>query len=125
MQLALQQMRKKFLLAMRGLAEKLGEHTRALGVRSFATDVRNAVEARIDIGQREPGIVGRDGCARIADRSPPYAASTLAGNAREVGDGDGDLVRGERAQEFRDMRDLGATAGIIANVLRGIDEGGE
>ena len=110
---------------MRGLAEKLGEQARALRVRSFAAGVRNAIEARIDIDQREPGIVDMGACARIADRGPPDAASTLPGDAREVRDSDGDFVRGKRAQEFRDMRDLGATAGIVANVLRGIDEGGE
>jgi len=49
----------------------------------------------------------------------------LPGHAGEIRDADVDFVRGKRAEEFRDARNFGATAGVLADILRAVDEGGE
>jgi hypothetical protein len=62
---------------------------------------------------------------RVPNQGPADAAASLTRRAREIGHTDVYLRRCKPAQEFRHAGNLRAPRGVLADMLRGVDEAGK
>ena len=97
--LAAQQLREEVLLVGRSASEQVTKPRHPSGRRAGPAQTRDALERRVDIGERQAGGRRRWRRARIADRREAHADPPLGQRAAQVCDGDLDVGRRRAGEE--------------------------
>src|SRR5207245_7028217 len=105
--------------------KKRGEKTGPLGARAATDCPSNLIERRVDFGQGQLGVFDIRSRSRCGNERVADAALPLTSGSGEIRDADVDFSGCKTGQDFRHMGDLRPACGVLADMLRGVDEIGE